>query len=819
MADNTSVQFVIGATLAAGFMGAFKAAASETRMLANVAANAHAKEKELAQQSRDLNRIWEKGQISIEHHREALAQLAAQMDKVKAAQAAVARQKELGAQFESYGQKRNQAIGNIMKAGAAAYTMSIPLRDAVEMESSMSDVAKVVDMTDDEFTDMKNSIVEMSTRIPMSAKGLASIVASAGQAGIAKPELLTFAEDAAKMGVAFDVTAEQAGDMMAKWRTAFKMGQSDVVSLADKINYLSNNTASTASQISEVVTRIGPLGEVGGMASGEIAALGASMIGAGVQSEIAATGIKNLILGMTAGAGATASQAAAFEAVGLNSVDMAKKMQTDAKGAIVDVLAALKSLSKDQQASVLSDLFGKQSIGAIAPLLSNLEGLEQNFNRVGDSSQYSGSMLNEYAARAKTAKNSMELLQNAGTAASIAMGDAMLPTLKAITSELLPTIQSLHDFIKEHQGAVTTAAKFTGAIILAIIAVNAFAVVFNTVMQVITAAKMAYNGAKIAIIAYRDSQIAARMATAGSVITSKAAVIATKAYTVAVRAAQAAQWLFNAALGVMTGPIGLVIAGIVALGAAVYWCYNHFEQVQAFCASMWESPAAAIIAFLTGPIGWLIYIGAGIIANWDTVKQWFITLWNDPGKAIEQFKDFAGNKLNELYQKAQEIWNSIKDVFKDPIQAVVNFVKGGNGDAISTAGNRIPENAAGGIYARGAFLTSFAERSTEAAIPINGTVRAARLWTQTGQMMGLLPKSVGNNAGKGTSAMLSSIDRLGSIHRMPEGTAVNLSYNPQITITGNADIENVQHVMDNQRDKLKEMLERIVRDRRRLAFD
>lgn len=45
MADNTSVQFVIGATLAAGFMGAFKAAASETRMLANVAANAHAKEK------------------------------------------------------------------------------------------------------------------------------------------------------------------------------------------------------------------------------------------------------------------------------------------------------------------------------------------------------------------------------------------------------------------------------------------------------------------------------------------------------------------------------------------------------------------------------------------------------------------------------------------------------------------------------------------------------------------------------------------------------------------------------------------------------
>ena len=322
-------------------------------------------------------------------------------------------------------------------------------------------------------------------------------------------------------------------------------------------------------------------------------------------------------------------------------------------------------------------------------------------------------------------------------------------------------------------------------------------------MQVITGVKMVYNWAKIAIIAFKNSQIGAT--------------VATKAYAAAARVAQAAQWLFNAALS--ANPIGLVIMGLLALGAAVYWCYNHFEQVQAFCTSMWESPAAAVIAFLTGPIGWLIYIGAGIIANWDTVKQWFITLWEDPGAAIDQFRSFASSKLDELYQKAQEIWNSIKAVFKDPIQAVVNFVKGGNTDAAGAAGNPIPENAAGGIYARGAFLTSFAERSPEAAIPINGTARAARLWTQTGQMMGLLPKSVGNNAGKGTSAMLSSINRLGTVHSMPEGTVINLSYNPQLTITGNAEVEKVQHVMDDQRDKLEEVLERIVRDRRRLAFD
>lgn len=796
MADSMAISFIIGATLASGFTAAFKAANAATRMMASVAAKANAKEKDLAKQSEDLNRIWESGRISVEHHKEALEQLASQMKKVKATQATVAKQTELDRQFESYGQKRNETVSNIMKAGAAAYAMSLPVQDAVDMESSMSDVAKVVNMTDEEFADMENSIIEMSTRIPMTAKGIASIVASAGQAGIAKGELLKFANDAAQMGIAFDVTAEQAGDMMAKWRTAFKMGQSDVVALADKINYLSNNTASTAAEISDVVSRIGPLGEVGGVASGEIAALGASMVGASVQTDVAATGIKNLILGMTAGAGATKSQAAAFEAMGLDAVDMSEKMQDDAKGAITEVLTELSKLGKAQQANVLSDLFGKESIGAIAPLLSNLDNLKLNFQRVGDSSQYSGSMLAEYTARTKTAKNSMELLTNAGEAASIMMGDAMLPALKELSAELLPVVKSIAGFIKENKGAVTAAAELAGGFTGIYIATNLFLAAYNLIQQGVTGIRGLFNGAKIAIIAFKDGQIAAA--------------IATRAYAVAARVAQAAQWLFNAALS--ANPIGLVIAGLFALGAAIYWCYNHFEQVQAFCASMWESPAAAIIAFLTGPIGWLIYIGAGIIANWDKVKQWFTLLWDDPSAAIEQFKNFVSSKLDELYNKAQEIWKSIKDVFKDPIQAVVNFIKGGDNDAASVAEIPTAHNASGGIYGKGAFLTTFAEDSPEAAIPINGTTRAINLWQKTGEMLGVMPKK------KERPFNLAGIRDL-TLGTSRNTSRIEINYNPQITITGNADAGTIRQELADDRTKLEEMLKSILHDRRRLSYE
>jgi TP901 family phage tail tape measure protein len=66
-------------------------------------------------------------------------------------------------------------------------------------------------------------------------------VAAAGRAAVPRKELLGFAEDAAKMGVAFDSTAEEAGTTMAKWRTAFELPQSGVVALADQINALTNS--------------------------------------------------------------------------------------------------------------------------------------------------------------------------------------------------------------------------------------------------------------------------------------------------------------------------------------------------------------------------------------------------------------------------------------------------------------------------------------------------------------------------------------------------------------------------------------------------
>ncbi|EFX6941564.1 phage tail tape measure protein, partial [Shigella sonnei] len=263
----------------------------------------------------------------------------------------------------------------------------------------------------------------------------------------------------------FDTTAEESGQMMAQWRTAFKLTQGEVAGLADKINYLGNTGPASAKKISDVVTRIGPLGSVAGVASGEIAAMGATIAGMGVESEIAATGIKNFMLSLTARDSATKSQKKVLRSLRISPKKLAADMQKDARGAMLHVLDSLAKVPKEKQAAVLKALFGKESLGAIAPLLTNLDLLRTNFNRVADAQQYGGSMQKEYAARAATTENQLLLLQNQINAISSTLGETFLPSLNEGIKEMKPFLEEVRTFVRENPEVVKTIAK-TGAALL-----------------------------------------------------------------------------------------------------------------------------------------------------------------------------------------------------------------------------------------------------------------------------------------------------------------------------------------------------------------
>lgn len=381
----------------------------------------------------------------------------------------------------------NLSFRDVITGGALAAPFVMGTRAAIQFESAMADVRKVVNFdAPNQFKEMSEDITRMSERLPMAANDIAKIVAAGGQSGIARGELLGFAEDAVKMGIAFDQTAEESGDMMAKWRTSFKMTQAEVVGLADKINYLGNTGPANTKQISDIVTRVGPLGEVAGVASGQIAAMGATMAGVGVEQEVAATGIKNFMLSLTKGSAATKSQAEAFKALRLDSRAVAVGMQKDAQGTMLGVLKRIAAVDATKRPALLSNLFGTESIGAIAPLLTNLGLLESNLKKTGAAEQYAGSMEAEYASRAATTENNLTLMRNAVSRAGIALGNAFLPPLNAVVAAVRPFISHISDLIQANpalvRGLAAAGVAFTAirvAALAALVATRLLSVAFT----------------------------------------------------------------------------------------------------------------------------------------------------------------------------------------------------------------------------------------------------------------------------------------------------------------------------------------------------
>ncbi len=505
-------------------------------------------------------------------------------------------------------------FGDIGTAGgnlASAFGIQQIAQAAIDFESVMADVKKVVDFdSPDGFAQMKDDILEMSKRLPMTANGIGQIVAAAGQAGIAREELATFAEDAAKMGVAFDLAADEAGDMMAKWRTAFKMNQDEVRALADQVNYLGNTGAAKASQISDVVRRVGALGEVGGLAAKNVAAIGASMVGVGIESEVAATATKNFMLAMVKGEGATEGQKKAFAKLGIETTTLAKAMQKDATGAIMKVLGALQKLPKHKQAGVMAELFGTESIGAIAPLLTNLDGLKDNLAKVSDATRFAGSMNKEYEARAATTANALILLDNQWHALKITLGDALLPTL----NEVMGPLGGIVDQIAAVAKANPEMTKFA----MIGLAVASGVGVAGAAIVLLGGAVLSTLGAVLRL-GLGMAMLAVRLTIAPVVYTAVAALRIFQAAmwitSTAIRAPQIALGLFSAAVGLakgamlrlnavlMANPIGLAVAAVALLAGAAYLLYENWGPVSDWFTGQWAAITLVFdgfTAFLSG---------------------------------------------------------------------------------------------------------------------------------------------------------------------------------------------------------------------------
>lgn len=345
-----------------------------------------------------------------------------------------------------------KTISNVGKIGLGAMTgLAVgttkffvdATKDAMKYESTMAEVAKVVDELKDDngnftvhYDEMKSGLKDMITEIPMTFEDAGDIAAAFGQSGVTStPEILNYTADAAKMAIAFDSDAKQSGEWMATWKQAFGLAENEIVNLADQLNYLSNNTNATAADLAGIVTRVGSLGGMAGVDTSSVAAMADVLVATGVDDDSAATSLRNMFLKWTAGNAATKSEAGVMAKLDLDPVEFAKRMQKDSIGAIKDFFSRIQTMPQDQQISLMGQYFGKRAVESATKIAQNIPMLEQNLSWISDTDTsgkhaWEGSMENEYLTRSDTAENSIQLAQNAWRNLRESFGEAFLPVVK-----------------------------------------------------------------------------------------------------------------------------------------------------------------------------------------------------------------------------------------------------------------------------------------------------------------------------------------------------------------------------------------------------
>lgn len=715
---------------------------------------------ELKAQQRALDSALKQGVISMDSYRNATEKVGKALDQTAAKDAKLRKAMQNKIAADANAKSARSDLGSTM---ATTAVMAAPLvgmlSKAADFEAVMSKVKAITVSDDKAMQQLTATARELGEKTMFSATQAGEAMTYLGMAGWNSQQIMAGMPGLLNLAAASNTDLARTADIVSDDLTAFGLSAEHAGHMADVFAKTTTKTNTTVEMMGETMKYAAPVAHAFGASLEETAALTGLMANSGIKASAAGTALRSGFLRL---AGTSSKSTKAIEEMGL-SLSEATAQQEEARAAldslgiamndtngprkmsaiVRDLADKTKDMSKEQKLATLATIFGTNAASAWVAVIDQGPDALDNLTKELENSDGAAATMAE--TMQNNARGAMTRLQSATESVAISIGSTMLPTLAELGDSLANEAAYVSKVASEHPELTEAIIKTSVAVAGMVIAYKAVKAVYLSVMEAHAAYKLMMESERVATI---RSTIASGIHRAGMIASS-----------IAMYATAAAQWALNAAMS--ANPIALVIIAIVALIAAFVWLGTHFQAVSDFCTSMWESPTAAIIAFMAGPIGWLIYAAMGLIANWDQVKAWFTLLWEDPKAALGQFYDWVMSKLGGLFDWISEKWEWVRSIFSKPIQARVEGTATANGQSVQ-------HNAKGGIYGKGAFLTTFAEESDEAAIPINGTPRAEALWRQTGAMMGLFPDE-GNSA-------------------------VSVSAPINITINGNADASAVQQI-------------------------
>ncbi|EAI5515825.1 TPA: phage tail tape measure protein [Campylobacter jejuni] len=529
------------------------------------------------------------------------------------------------------------SLGNVIRGGI----IGKGLGEAISFESAMADVRKVVNFDEgDDIKKMSADILKMSQTLPVTANELAAIAAAGGQIGLGSKDVREFTNLVTKMKVAFDMSAEDVGDSVAKIKNILGISLKDMEDLGDSINNLSDNSASKAREIIDVMKRTAAAGKQIGFTKEQIAALSSSFISLGKGPEVAGTAINSLYRVLATADNMGTKTESAFAKLGISGAFLKQASFDDPQKALDMFLQRISKLDQKEQMGVLVDIFGREFADDMATLVGGLDTYKEALKNAGDEAK-KGSLQREFDTRAATTENSIILMKNAFNSLAVNLGSVFLPAISWVSAGISYLVNSITYITGLVPGLNGVLGGLIATFLLAKPAVLAYAIAKNYLKDCTILLKSTLIKTRIHLLAFRNSCILSN-------ITLKAKTVTTTIYTTSLKA------------------LSFVLGGLNKVFKAVA------NGIRVLSVAMMSNPIGLIL-------GGIAIVAGLIIANWDKVKSWFKSF-------IEWLKPVwepIYNVIKAVFDKCALVFTSFKDIIMSvasPLAEFLNSIWQGVGD-------------------------------------------------------------------------------------------------------------------------------------------
>lgn len=554
--------------------------------------------------------------------------------------------------MDSSGKARNRvnALGSAFTSAGATMTKNVTLplvalgttaaKAAIDYESAFAGVRKTVDATEEEYSQLSDSILEMSNRLPQSASDIAGVMEVAGQLGVRGTEnLLNFTETMIMLGDATNLSSEEAATALSRVMNIMGTSGDDVSRLGATVVALGNNFATTESEIVSMTNRLAAGAKLAGLTEAETMALAAAMSSVGIEAEAGGTAMTQTFNEIETAVAVGGEALEDFASVaGMSSEEFSEAWKNRPIEAIQAFITGIGQLDEKGESAVLVldklGLTGIRQSNMLKSLGLASELLGDSIDMANQAWEDNSALTKEAETRYGTLASKLSILWNNVKNLALSFGSLLTPAIDKVTSVIQRAIQWINGLDDSQKKTLVTILGIAAAI-----------------------------GPVLLIIGKVISGISALM---GVIKAVKTVLIAL--YTV-----------------LAANPIFLVIAAISALVAAFIYLWNNCEEFRNFWIELWNTLVNAfnvavewIRTGIDNVVTFFQELPATISSIWEQIKEFcanaissilaIVTSW---GASLWSSATYA---FTQMWLAIKAVWESIKSWFSSGIKDFVSIV-------------------------------------------------------------------------------------------------------------------------------------------------